>query len=358
MAVKRDYYEVLGLGRDASEADIKKAFRKLAFQHHPDHNSGDGAADKFKEVNEAYEVRADPEKRNVYDRFGHAGADGLFSRGFEGAGFGGVGSIFEDFYDFFSGVATNARRGPARGADRHQKITITFEEAALGCQKEVKIKRIENCALCRGSGAKAGTQPSVCPECNGNGRVQRVQQSIFGRFSNITGCPRCQGEGRIITEPCSRCHGAGHEKQERLITFDIPAGVDDGTDLRISGEGDAGERGGPPGYLYIMIKVLPHRFFHRDGTSVLYELSLNFAEAALGTEVMVPTLYGEQKLKVPAGSQTDRVFKFKGKGITHIRGHGRGDQLVRLRVVTPKKLSKQQRRLFEELSESLDADKK
>jgi molecular chaperone DnaJ len=356
MAIKRDYYEVLGVKKDATGEEIKKAFRKLAFRHHPDHNHDDGAADKFKEVSEAYEVLADPKKRSAYDRFGDAGADGLFGSGFEGFGFGGVGSIFEDFYDFFNNVATSARRGPGRGTDLHYKIAITFEEAALGCRKEFSISRIEKCSLCQGTGSRSGSQPSRCSGCNGSGRVRRVQQSIFGRFSNIATCPQCHGDGRIIAEPCPRCRGSGQQKNEAGITVEIPAGADDGTELRLSGEGDIGQRGGPSGDLYITVEALRHRFFRRDGANILYELKVNFAQAALGTEVVIPTLYGDTKLKIPAGSQADSVFRLKGKGIPHLRRFGRGNQLVKLLVVTPEKLNKQQRRLFQELAESLTPD--
>jgi molecular chaperone DnaJ len=358
MAVKRDYYEVLGVGRDASSEDIKKAFRKLAFQCHPDHNHEDGAEARFKEINEAYEVLADPEKRSAYDHFGHAGVDGLFRSGFEDFGFGGVGSIFEDFYDFFNGVASTARQGPRRGADLHHGITITFEEAALGCQKEANISRTEKCSLCQGTGSKPGSQPSRCPTCNGSGQVSRVQQSIFGRFTNVTACSQCLGEGRIITEPCPQCRGTGREKHKHSMTLKIPAGVDDSNELRVNGEGDIGERGGSSGNLYITIRVLPHPFFKRDDNNVLYELPINFAQAALGTEVEVPTLYGNIKLKVPAGSQTGRVFRLKGKGIPHLRRNGQGDQLIILLLVTPEKLTKQQQRLFQELGKSFTPDEK
>jgi molecular chaperone DnaJ len=358
MAVKRDYYEVLGVSRDASSENIKKAFRKLAFQCHPDHNHEDGAEARFKEINEAYEVLADPEKRSAYDHFGHAGVDGLFRSGFEDFGFGGVGSIFEDFYDFFSGVASTARQKPRRGADLHHGITITFEEAAIGCQKEVNISRTEKCSLCQGTGSKPGSQPSRCPACNGSGHVSRVQQSIFGRFTNVATCSRCLGEGRVITEPCPQCHGTGREKHKHSMTLEIPAGVDDGTELRLSSEGDIGERGSPSGNLYITIKVSPHQFFQREGNNILYELPINFAQAALGTEVEVPTLYGKVKLKVPAGSQAGRIFSLKGKGIPYLRRNGQGDQLVKLLLVTPEKLTKEQRRLFQELNKSFTLDGK
>ncbi|MEE8194525.1 MAG: DnaJ C-terminal domain-containing protein, partial [Dehalococcoidales bacterium] len=237
-------------------------------------------------------------------------------------------------------------------------ITITFEEAAFGCRKEVTVSRTERCSLCQGTGSKAGSQPSRCPTCNGNGQVRRVQQSNFGRFTNVTTCPQCHGEGKVITEPCPRCRGKGKEKLKRSLAVEIPAGVDDGTQIRLSNEGDVGERGGSSGALYITVSVLPHQIFRRDGDNILYELPVNFAQAALGAEVAVPTLYGEVKLKVPAGSQTGKVFHFRGKGISHLHRGGRGDQLIRLVLVTPQKLNKEQRRLFNELAESLDRDKK
>jgi len=358
MAIKRDYYEILGVKKDAGSEDIKKAFRKMAFQCHPDHNHDDGAEDRFKEVNEAYEVLSNAEKRSAYDRFGHAGIDGFSGQDFEGFGFGGVGSIFEDFYEFFSGATSSTRRSPKRGSDIHSQVTITLEEATFGCQKDIDISRIENCTTCHGTRAKPGSQPTRCPDCNGNGRVQRVQQSLFGRFANIVTCPRCEGEGKTITELCPRCRGTGKEKHKRSISIEIPAGVNDGNEMRLSGQGNVGEKGGPAGNIFITITVLPHQLFKRDGANILYELPVNFAQAALGADLTVPTLHGEVKLKVPAGSQTGQVFQFKGKGIPYLNRNRHGDQLVRLLVVTPERLSKQQRQLFQELADSLSKDDK
>lgn len=351
MPTKRDYYEVLGVDRDATEEEIKRAFRKLAFQHHPDHNHEDGAADRFKEINEAYQVLSDPQKRVAYDRFGHGGAEGLFGRGFEGFDFGGFGDIFDAF---FGGAATAAREASRRGADLHGEINITLEEAAFGCEKEIILSRTENCSRCQGTGSKPGSQPSRCPSCNGLGQVRQVQQSLFGRFTTTNACPRCHGEGRIITEPCSQCKGTGREKYQRHIPINIPAGVDDGSQIRLSGEGHSGTRGGPSGDLYITISVAEHKLFTRDGDDVLYELPINFAQAALGTEVEVPTLDGNTKLKVPASSQTGTVFRLKGKGVPHLRRGGRGDQLVRLFVATPDSLNERQRQLFRELADTLN----
>jgi molecular chaperone DnaJ len=350
MQAKRDYYEVLGIDRNATDEEVKKAFRKLAFKHHPDHNHEDGAADKFKEINEAYEVLSDPDKRSAYDRFGHGGAEGFFGRGFEGFNFGGFGDIFDAF---FGGAATAARQAPQRGADLHYGITITLEEAAFGCEKEINISRTENCSRCRGTGSQPGSQPSRCPNCNGTGQMRRVQQSIFGRFTTTTACPKCHGEGRIITEPCSQCKGTGRENYQRSILINIPAGVDDGTQIRLSGEGHSGAKGGPSGYLYITVSVAEHKFFTRDDDNILYELPINFTQAALGAEVEVPTLDGDTNLKIPAGSQTGTVFRLNGKGIPHLRRRGQGDQLVKLRVVTPDSLTKHQRELLQKLADTL-----
>ena len=352
MPLKRDYYEVLGIDRDATDEEIKKAFRRLAFKYHPDHNHDDEAGERFKEINEAYEMLSDPDKRAAYDRFGHGGAEGLFGRGFEGFDFGGFGDIFDAF---FGGAATATRQAPQRGADLSCGITITFEEAALGCEKEITIARTENCSLCQGIGSKPGSQPTRCPNCNGTGQVRRVQQSLFGRFTNITTCHQCRGEGRIITEPCPQCRGTGKEKHKRNISVSIPAGVDNGSQIRLRGEGDAGTRGGSPGNLYITLSVEEHEFFTRYNDDILYDLPINIVQAALGTEVEVPTLGGKTKLKIPAGSQTGQVFRLKGQGIAHLHGNGCGDQLVTLFVVTPDSLSEKQRQLFRELGDSLNS---
>ena len=355
MAVKRDYYEILGVPKDATGEEIKKSFRKLAFQYHPDRNREDGAEAKFKEVNEAYEILSDANKRTAYDQFGHDGVDGLFTRGFNGFGFGGFGDIFEAF---FGGMTATGRHAPQRGADLHYQATISFEEAAFGCTKEVNVKRSEVCSLCHGTGARPGSQPGRCPTCNGTGQVRRVQQSLFGRFINTTICDQCQGEGKIITEPCSQCKGAGKEKQQRRLSINIPPGVEDGSRIRLTGEGEAGTRGGPSGDFYVSLSVLEHEFFVRDGDDILYELPINFAQAALGTEIEVPTLSGQIKLNIPAGSQTGKTFRLKGKGIPRLQRHGQGDQLVSLFVVTPESLTKQQRQLFQELADTMEPTKK
>ena len=356
MAVKRDYYEVLGLPREASPEDVKKAFRKLAFQYHPDRNKDNGASEKFKEVNEAYEVLSDTDKRAAYDRFGHSGPEGVFGgRGFEGFDFGGFGDIFEAF---FGGTGTATRQTTRPGNDLRYTISLTFEEAALGCEKEIEIARTELCSTCHGTRARPGSQPTRCTVCEGTGQIRRVQRSLFGQFINTSVCGQCHGEGKIVTDPCGECRGSGFQKHKQKILVKVPAGIDDSNGIRLTGEGDAGFRNSSPGNLYVVVSVKKHRFFNREGENVIYELPINFAQAALGAEVDVPTLHGDTKLKVPAGSQTGKVFRLKDKGIPHLRGFGRGDQLIMLRVVTPESLSREQRKLFEELSKSLGPDKK
>lgn len=298
-------------------------------------------------------------KRAAYDRFGHGGAENIFGSGFgsnfEGFGFGGMGDIFEAF---FGGTATGTRRGPRRGSAINVNLSISFEEAALGCEKELIVRRIENCPECKGSGSRAGTSPAKCTECDGNGQIYQVQRSIFGRFTNTVICPRCHGNGTIIVEPCQKCHGNGRIEFERSIMVKVPAGINNGSQIRISGEGNTGDKGGPPGNIYINLAVAPHKAFSRNGDDILYELPVNFAQAALGTELEVPTLYGDTGLKIPAGSQTGDTLRLKKKGVAHLGRYGQGDQLVRIQVVTPEKLNKQQKKLFEELADSLGTPKK
>ncbi len=351
MANKRDYYEVLGVGSNASAAEIKKAFRKLAMQCHPDRNKDHGAEERFKEINEAYEVLSDPDKRAAYDRFGHAGAQGFGGRGFEGFDFGGFGDIFETF---FGGIGTARRAGPQRGGDLRYSLTISFEDAVFGCENEVEIVRTEACSVCHGTKSEPGSQPERCYACNGTGEVRRAQRSLFGQFINVTACSQCRGEGRIITRPCPNCKGQGKERVARKVAFKVPPGVDQGIQIRLSGEGDIGRNGGSPGNLYVTLSVRKHKFFKRDGDHILYELPINFAQAALGDEVKVPTLDDGFALKIPAGCQNGRIFRIKEKGVPRLRGHGRGDQLVRVHVVTPESLDDRQKKVFEELAKSLE----
>jgi molecular chaperone DnaJ len=350
VAIKQDYYQVLGVPRNASDEEIKRAFRKLAFQYHPDRNKELGAEEKFKEINEAYQVLSDPEKRHRYDRYGRVDVE----RGFPDFDFGGLGDIFESFFGGFgTPFGRTAQRAPQKGDSQQSHLTLSFEAAVFGCNKEVEIQRIEFCPSCHGIGSEQGTNPETCPDCRGTGQVRKVQQSIFGRFTHITTCSRCEGSGTVINNPCSQCKGRGRIKEKRKIIVNIPAGVDEGYRLRLNGEGSAGVYGGPPGDLYVALSVKPHNLFHRDGSDILYELSINFAQAALGDEVRVPSLDGKADLKIPPGTQNGKTFRFKGKGIPHVDGRGRGDLLVKVSVTTPQHLDKNQRRLFEELAEVL-----
>jgi molecular chaperone DnaJ len=357
MAVKRDYYEVLGVARTSPDDELKKAFRKLAFQYHPDRNKEADAEAKFKEINEAYTVLSDADKRAAYDRFGHAGAaGGPFAGGSGGyedfTGFGGgLGEIFETF---FGGMGGQGGQGPRRGSDLNYKINVTLEEASTGVEKEVNVQRIEACETCKGTGAKEGTTPTKCPECGGQGKVYQVQRSVFGRFTNVVTCPRCRGEGQIISDPCPACKGIGRERASRTIKVKVPPGIDNGNQIRISGAGNLGDRSGGAGDLYITPAVAAHKLFRRDGDNIVYELPLNFAQVSLGVEIDVPTLYGPSKLKVPAGTQSGKVLRVKGKGMPQVnRPSTFGDEWVEIKVVTPEKLNKRQKQLLEELGKSL-----
>jgi len=349
---KRDYYEVLGVPRDASTEAIKKAFRKLAMQYHPDRNNKPGAEERFKEINEAYEVLSDPERRLAYDRFGHDGAQGfgVTGRPFDGFDMGGFGDIFDAF---FGGTATRTRREPRRGADLRASLTITFEEAAFGCEKEIEVTRTELCSRCAGQGNEPGSQLTRCPACNGSGEVRRIQRSFFGQFVNVATCQQCGGEGRIVTEPCKECRGSGRQRQRRRLAVRIPAGVSDEAQMRLTGEGDAGLNGGPPGNIYAAIHVQPHELFQRENSDIIYDLEVNIAQAALGAAVKVPTLDGPHPLRIPAGTQNGRTFVLRGKGVPHLRGQGRGDELVRVHIVVPTTLTAEQKRLLKELAASL-----
>ena len=356
MTRKRDYYEVLGVPRDASEAEIKRAFRRLARQYHPDVNKSPDAEARFKEINEAYEVLSDREKRAMYDRYGHAATEGGFAASDFGgfSGFGGIEDIFEDLFGMgFGRRARAARRTPERGADLRVNLTISFEEAAFGCEKTLEIPRWETCPNCRGSGAAPGTSPVRCPDCRGTGEIRRVHHSIFGQMVNVTTCPRCEGEGEVITSPCPECRGRKQVQRIRTVAVEIPAGVDDGTQIRLSGEGEPGRYGGPPGNLYVVLSVKPHPFFRRQGNDVLLELPVNVAQAALGDEVEVPTLDGVERLQIPPGTQTGDTFRLRGKGIPYLRRNGRGDMLVTVFVRTPTNLTEEQRELLRELGRTL-----
>jgi molecular chaperone DnaJ len=353
MSNKRDYYDVLGVQRGASGDDIKKAYRKLAMQYHPDRNKEAGATAKFKEINEAYEILSDEEKRSLYDRYGHAGVrNGSGAADF--TGFTGFSDIFEDLFGGFARASGAAqRRAPRRGADLRQLLTITFEEAAFGAEKEVEIQRHDICDTCKGSGAEPGTQPKRCPQCNGSGEVRRMQQTILGAMVNVTTCERCNGEGEIVTTPCHECHGYKRVVKTHRLSITIEPGVDDNVSIRYSGQGEPGVNGGPPGNLYVQVKVKPHKFFRRHENDILLDVSINMAQAALGDEIVVPTLDGDTSFKIPAGTQTGKQFRLPEKGVPYLRRKGRGDEIVTVHVMTPTDLTEEQRKLFKQLAKTL-----
>ena len=353
MSTKRDYYEVLGIERSAGDDDIRKAYRKLARQYHPDVNKAADAEARFKEVNEAYEVLSDREKRAGYDRYGHAGTQGG-AGGFGAGGFGDFSTIFDEFFGGFgTRSSTRSRMAPRRGADLRVDVTLTFEEAVRGLAKELQITRQEPCARCQGSGAEPGTSPLRCPQCNGAGEVQRRQQSVFGTIVTSATCPRCNGAGEIVTTPCTECRGAKAVRTTRTLQVDIPAGVDDNTQIRLSNEGEPGFRGGPPGNLFVVLHVQPHALFERREQDIYLNLPINFVQASLGAEMEVPTLDGSVRLTIPAGTQHGHTFRMRGKGVPYIRQNNRGDQYVTVQVVMPQKLTERQRQLLRELGESL-----
>ena len=351
---KRDYYEVLGVSKTATQDELKKAYRKLARKYHPDLNKdNEEAAEKFKECNEAYSVLSDDQKRAQYDQFGHAAFENGGMGG--GGGFGGAGGVggfggsgMEDMFDMFFGGqggrgGNRAKSGPQRGADLRFDLEISFEEAAFGLEKEINLYRDETCDHCHGEGAEPGSKVESCPECNGTGYVRFTQNTMFGQMVNERPCSRCKGEGKIISEPCKECRGKGTVKRNKKLKVKIPAGVDNGSRLRVSGEGEAGAKGGPSGDLYVYLYVKPHKFFERDGTTVLCEVPINIVQATLGADIKVPTLDGQVTMKVPEGTQPGKVLRLKGKGIPSLRGGSRGDQLVRIKVVVPTKLSDKQK---------------
>ncbi len=348
MPLKKDYYSLLGVPREASHEEIRKAFRRLAFRYHPDHNHHEGAAERFKEIVEAYQVLSNTNKRMTYDRFGHAD-DG---RRFDGFGdfAAGLGDIFDAF---FGGSIPVQRRTPQQGADLHCALNITFEEAVRGCRKEVEVLRLENCSRCFGNCCEPGTQPTACPNCNGMGEVRRTRHNLFGRFVNRVVCSHCDGEGSLVVHPCTQCQGTGKQRIQRTVSVTVPAGIENHAQMKLQGEGEAGTRGGAPGVLHITISVQEHEHFKREGNDVVYELPIDFAQAALGDDLNVPTLDGKSKLKIPPGTQNGTVLRIKGKGIPYANHPGRGDQLVKVKVVTPENLNAAQRQLFLDLGQSL-----
>ena len=367
---KRDYYEVLGVDKNASPEEIKKAYRKLAMKYHPDQNPGDKSAEeKFKEVNEAYEILSDADKKSRYDQFGFAGVDPNYGAGggagFEGfGGFGGFGDIFSDLFGGgfgFGGDSGRRANAPRQGENVSAQVTVTFEEAAKGCQKEVTVGRIENCRTCHGTGAKEGTQPETCPVCHGSGTVRTTRQTAFGTFAQTAACSKCDGKGKIIRDPCPTCRGKGKVRVNKKITVNIPAGIDNGQAVRVRGEGSTGSNGGPSGDAIVSIRVMPHELFERDGANILCEMPITFAQAALGAEIEVPTLDGKVRYRVPEGTQSGTTFRFKGKGMPYVGYKNRGDQLVTVFVEVPTRLTKEQKemlRKFDDAAESANAKKK
>ncbi len=350
---QRDYYEVLGVSKDASAADIKKAFRRLAMKYHPDRNPGDEEAEaKFKEARAAYDVLSDDQKRAAYDRYGHAGVDGSAGGFGGGAGASNFSDIFEDIFgDIFGGGGGGRGQRAYRGSDLQYNLDLTLEEAVFGTEVKIRIPTTVSCEACDGSGAEPGTSPETCPTCNGVGQV-RIQQ---GFFSVQQTCPRCEGSGKIVSSPCKSCHGKGRVQEQNTLDVKIPAGVDSGDRIRLAGQGEAGMNGGPPGDLYVQVRVKPHKLFRRDGSDLHCEVPVSFATAALGGDLEVPSLDGRVKLKVPAETQTGKQFRVSGKGVKSVHGGGVGDLICRVVVETPINLTKEQKQLLRQFEESTQA---
>lgn len=356
---KRDYYEVLGVSKTASDDEIKKAYRKLSKTYHPDINKAEDAADKFKEVAEAYEVLSDSQKRAAYDQYGHASTDPNFGSGFGGGGFGGGGfggftGGFDDIFDTFFGGGGRSRNynAPRQGSDLQYRLHLKFEEAIFGKEETIRYAREEECKTCNGSGAKHGTTPKTCSKCHGAGAVQVERNTPFGRVMQQAVCDVCQGSGKEIVDKCHDCHGKGHVEKEHSVNVTIPAGVEDGQQLRLAGQGEVGSNGGPYGDLYVVFSVEESDIFDRDGAEIYYVLPISFVQATLGTEIEVPTVHGNVKLKIPAGTQTATNFRLRGKGAPRLRGTGNGDQHVKVSIVTPKNLNEQQREALHAFAEA------
>ena len=361
---KRDYYEVLGVSKGATDEEIKKAYRKKAKQYHPDLNPGDKTAEaKFKEANEAYEVLSDKDKRARYDQFGHAGVDPNFGAGGPGGGFGGfggfdmgdidLGDIFGSFFGGgFGGGSSRARSGPMKGDTLRASVSISFEEAAFGCEKEITVERIESCDDCGGTGAAKGTTAETCPNCRGTGVVTQTQRTPLGMFQTQGACPNCRGTGKIIKKPCPKCGGQGRVRKTRKFKVNIPAGIDDGQSIQQRGQGNAGVNGGPAGDLFVTVAIRPHPIFTRNGPDVHVDIPISFAQAALGDTLQVPTIDGRIEYKIPEGTQTGTTFRMRGKGIQNVNGRGRGDQYVRVNIEVPKNLSDKQKKLLREFEET------
>jgi molecular chaperone DnaJ len=353
MATERSYYEILSVERSASDADIKRAFRKLAQKWHPDVSTEPAAAERFKEINEAYQVLSDPQRRQIYDVAGKAGLGDMGGAGSPfGDGFPGFGDLFDAFFSGMGGASAGGRRSRRPGgADLRYDLRITFDEAVHGVEKEIEFDLLDRCGTCGGSGAEPGSTPSTCFTCGGRGEIRSVRQTMLGQMVSVTACTRCHGDGRVIDTPCKKCRGEGRASRRKKIRATIPAGIDEGHQIRLSGEGEAGPRGGPAGNLYVAVHVTPHPGLRRDGTEIFHELPLSIAQAALGARVRIPTIEGEEEIEVRAGTQPGTEIRLRGRGVPHIRRPGtRGDLHVMVRVTVPTKLSKKQRQLLEELA--------
>ncbi len=357
---KRDYYEVLGVSKGATEDEIKKAYKKLARKYHPDMNPGDKEAEeKFKEVNEANEVLSDPDKKARYDQFGFAGVDPSYGGGAGGgygAGgfdFGDLGDIFGSFFGGGFGGGQRQRNGPQRGESIRMSVSVDFIEAAFGCEKEITVDRSEQCPTCKGNGCAPGTTPEVCPECHGSGTVTQAQRTPFGVMQTQAACGKCRGTGKIIHQPCPDCHGSGRSRKRKTVKVNIPAGIDNGQTISLRGQGHAGKNGGPSGDLLITVMVKPHDIFRREGTAVFCEAPITFTQAVLGAEMEIPTIDGKVKYTIPEGTQTGTVFRLRGKGIPVLNGRGRGDQYVTVTIETPRGLNKEQKEALKKFGETL-----
>jgi molecular chaperone DnaJ len=357
---QRDYYEVLGVPRGATPDELKSAFRRLARQYHPDVNNSPDAEERFKEINEAYAVLSDDERRAAYDRFGHAGVRGPNGMPDFNVDFSDFADIFGDLFGFggFGRSSRRSRNAPRRGADLQYRLDLTFEEAVFGVEREIEITRDEVCHTCSGSGAEPGTSPVRCPTCNGTGEVRKVRQTLLGSMVQVSTCPTCNGQGETISTPCRTCQGRGLERRTRKKIVSIPAGVDSGNQIRLAGEGQPGINGGPNGNLYIAVKVKSHKFFRRREFDILLDLNVNIAQATLGADVEIPTVDGPANLKIPSGTQPGKVLRLRAKGVPKLRGNGRGDQMVIVNVEVPSRLSGEQRELFEQLASSLGSEVK
>lgn len=347
---KRDYYEVLGIDQSATADEIRSAYRRLAKQYHPDVNSQDGAEETFKEINEAYAVLSDDDRRSRYDRYGHAGLKGVpIDFGF------GINDIFEEFFGFGMGRRGH-QRAPRKGADLRYDLSLEFEEAVFGVDKAIEFERLERCSECEGSGAESGTEPTRCPTCQGSGEVRQVRQTFLGQMVNVGTCSQCGGRGEVVDTPCRKCHGRGLERIRIEREVPVPAGVDQGTQIRVAGEGEPGANGGPNGDLFIVVSVKPHKYFRRRGDDIILDLGVNIAQASLGAEVSIPTVDGDVELKIPAGTQSGKIMRLRGEGVPRLRREGRGDQLVVVSVETPVSLTEDQRNLMEDLAASLGTE--